>query len=230
MRFDPPLVPARLLRRYKRFLADVVLDGREVTVHCPNPGAMLGLATPDSEVWLAPTRTKLPYRWVLTRVATGLVGIDTNLPNRLVRDAILAGAIPELSGYATLAAEVRYSTNSRIDLLLSDPGRPPAYVEVKNVHLKRGSAAEFPDWVTTRGAKHLGDLAAEVARGHRAVMVYLVQRDDCSHFTLAKDLDPGYARAFAQARAAGVEALCYATHVTSDGIEVAGPLPVSEDA
>jgi sugar fermentation stimulation protein A len=227
MRFAKPLVPARLLRRYKRFLADVVLEEREVQVHCPNPGAMTGLATPDSEVWLAPTTTKIPWRWTLTRVGDHLVGIDTSKPNALVAEALATGTLPELAGYANIKPEVRYSTNSRIDLLLTDPDRPPCYVEVKNVHLLRtGTTAEFPDCVTLRGAKHLGDLAAEVARGNRAVMVYLVQRGDCAEFRLAADIDPGYARAFDTDRRAGVEMLCYDCRVAVDGIVINRPLPI----
>ncbi|MDX2102803.1 MAG: DNA/RNA nuclease SfsA [Alphaproteobacteria bacterium] len=223
----PKLIPARLLRRYKRFLADVVLDGREVTVHCPNPGAMTGLADPDAEVWLTPTRTKLPYRWVLTRVGDHLVGIDTNHPNRLVAEAVAAGQLPALAGYDQQRREVAYGANSRIDLLLTGTGRPDCYVEVKNVHLMRQPGlAEFPDCVTARGAKHLEELSAMVQGGARAVMVYVVQRGDCTGFALAADIDPVYASTFARARAAGVEALVYDCLVTPDAVEVRQPLPM----
>ena len=227
MRFPAPLVPARLIRRYKRFLADVAIAGAgPVTVYCPNPGSMLGVSDPGSEIWLAPTRTKLPYRWELVRADGGLVGINTGQPNALVAEAIAAGRIPELAGYEGARREVRYGVNSRIDLLLEAPDRPPCYVEVKNVHLRRRDVAEFPDCVTARGAKHLGELAAMVAAGARAVMVYLVQRADCAHFSLAADLDPAYAAAFARARAAGVEAVCYDCTISLEAIEVARPLPI----
>jgi sugar fermentation stimulation protein A len=222
--FPRPLVPAVLLRRYKRFLADVRLpDGREATAHCANPGAMLGLAEPGAEIWLLPSadsRRKLAWSWELVRVGDHLVGINTGHPNALAADAIAAGRIPALMGYAGLRREVRYGVASRIDLLLEAPGRPICYVEVKNVHLKRGAAAEFPDCVTARGARHLAELGAMVAAGHRAVMLYVVQRDDCQAFRIARDLDPAYAKAFDKARAAGVEVLCYACRMSLGGIEI----------
>jgi len=236
MLFPDPLVRGALLARYKRFLADVALDdGRTVTAHCPNPGSMMGLNAPGAEVWLSPARNparKLRYTWELLRFEGRLVGINTGHPNALVAEAIAAGTIAELGGYPQMRREVRYGENSRIDLLLTGDGRPDCYVEVKNVHLKRDpatgrGAAEFPDCVTKRGAKHLGELSAMVAAGHRAVMVYVVQREDCDHFTLAADIDPGYDTAFAAARAAGVEALCYACKIAVDGISIAEPLPIS---
>jgi sugar fermentation stimulation protein A len=229
MKFSQPLVPARLLRRYKRFLADVDFGGgREATVHCPNPGSMLGLSDPGSEVWLspAPDGRKLPFGWELVRVDDFLVGINTAWPNRLAAEALAAGRIEPLRGYGTSRREVRYGENSRIDLLLESPGRPPCYVEVKNVHLKRQGGAEFPDCVTKRGAKHLDELISMVKAGNRAVMLYVVQRGDCEDFALADDLDPAYAAAFDRARSAGVEMLCYRCDISRDGIEIDRPLPI----
>jgi sugar fermentation stimulation protein A len=222
LKLPQPLIHGRLIRRYKRFLADVDIDGvGETTVHCPNPGALMGLKAEGSEVWLTPTATKLPYRWLLTRADGALVGIDTNLPNKLAWEALSEGRIPELTGYASMRREVAYGRNSRIDILLEDAARGAAYVEVKNVHLHREAGlAEFPDCVTLRGAKHLDEMADMVRAGHRAVMLYIVQRGDCDSLSLAEDLDPGYAAAFDRALKAGVEALCYACDVTLEAIDV----------
>lgn len=235
MRFPSPLIPARLLRRYKRFLADVVLeaDGREVTAHCPNPGAMLGLAEPGMRVWLEPNddpKKKLKFGWRLVELDGGhLAGIDTGVPNRVVGEALRAGAVSELQGYDKVRAEVPYSKNSRIDFLLTGEGAPDAFVEVKNAHLRRdGALAEFPDCVTARGAKHLADLAEVAASGGRAVMFYLVQRTDCEALSLAADIDPTYARAFLAAREAGVEVLVYGTEITREGVTIGAPLPFVE--
>ena len=232
MRFARPLIRGTLLRRYKRFLADVMLeDGREVTAHCANPGAMLGLNAPGLRVWLEPSddpRRKLGFAWRLVELDAGhFAGIDTGVPNRLVAEALAAGGIPALEGYANARPEVRYGTGSRVDFLLTGPDRPDTYVEVKNVHLRRhGKRAEFPDSVTARGARHLSELAAMAAAGHRAVMLYVVQRTDCAHFSLAADLDPAYARAYAMARAGGVEAIAHATRIDRDGVWLDRPLPV----
>ena len=235
MRFQTPLIPGRLIRRYKRFLADVALeDGQEVVAHCPNSGAMLGLADPGLRIWLEPNddpKKKLKYGWRLAEVGDGhLAGIDTGVPNRVVREALEARAIPGLADYGQVRPEVRYGENSRIDFLLSEPGLSDVYVEVKNVHLRRnGDLAEFPDCVTARGAKHLGELSAMVAEGHRAVMLYLVQRSDCVRFALARDLDPGYAQAFDRARMAGVEVLCHGTRISQESVDIGPHFPVEEE-
>jgi sugar fermentation stimulation protein A len=230
MQFLQPLQPARLVRRYKRFLADVELaDGRMATVHCPNPGSMMGLDEPGSEVWLTPATSatrKLPYSWELIRVDGGLVGINTGRPNALAEEAIRAGQIAELRGYTDLRREVTYGASSRIDLLCRRDGDPACYVEVKNVHLKRSDAAEFPDCVTARGSKHLRELAGMVAGGQRAVMLYIVQRSDCRRFAIAADIDPAYADGLRRAVDAGVEAICYACRVDLGGITVTESLPV----
>ncbi len=230
MRWKEPLIPARLVRRYKRFLADVLLpNGEETTVHCPNPGSMLGLDQPGSKVWLSKSpnrKRKLPLTFEIIEVDGGLVGINTMHPNRLVQEAIEADAVPALSGYQRIRREVAYDEGSRIDLLLEGEGRPPCYVEIKNVHLKRDKEAEFPDCVTKRGAKHLGALQRQVASGARGVTAYVVQRTDCSAFSLADDIDPGYADAFKEARAGGVEMLCYRCDISADEIKLASALPI----
>jgi sugar fermentation stimulation protein A len=235
MRFSTPLIPAILVRRYKRFLADVVLpSGEEITVHVANPGAMLGLNAAGARVWLSksdnPAR-KLAYSWELIEVDFGanleLVGVNTGYPNSLVAEALSADAIPELTGYASLRREVKYGKNSRVDFLLEHSGRPPCYVEVKNVHMmRRRGLAEFPDCVTARGAKHLDELAEMVTQGHRAVMLFLIQIGSAECFALAADIDPAYAKGFARACTAGVEALAYRCTISANGIAVSGAVPI----
>lgn len=229
MKFSAPLVEGRLVKRYKRFLADVELaSGELVTSHCANPGAMLGLKDPGMRVWLTPAlnpNRKLKWDWQLCEThdfgVKALVGINTSHPNKIAAEAIDSGAIPELEGYSELRTEVTYGQNSRIDILLEDDSKPACYVEIKNVHLLRQKGlAEFPDSVTTRGAKHLGELADMVAQGNRAVMLYVIQRDDAEEFALAGDIDPAYVEAFKNARKAGVEALAYSCKLDMDRIEL----------
>jgi len=223
-----PLQEGVLLKRYKRFLADVEMDGGEiVTAHCANPGLMLGLADPGINVWLSKSdnpKRKLAWSLEIVEVDAGrgpsMVGINTSHPNAVVEEAIEAGKVTELAGYASLRREVRYGKNSRIDILLSDgeDGRL-AYVEVKNVTLSReGGIAEFPDAVTERGAKHLMELADMVREGHRAVMVYLAQRSDAARFRLAHDIDPAYMDAWKTARDAGVESIALACQMGDNEI------------
>jgi sugar fermentation stimulation protein A len=237
MRFSAPLIPATLVRRYKRFLADVTLpNGEAVTVHVANPGSMIGLAAPGSRVWLSksdnPNR-KLAHSWELIEVDFGagleLVGVNTAHPNPLVGAALAAGAIPELAGYDSIRREVKYGKNSRVDFLLEGAGRPACYVEIKNVHLMRQPGlAEFPDARTERGRKHLDELGDAVAAGARAAMLFLIQIGSATHFSLARDIDPKYGAAFDRARVRGVEAMAWRCAIARDGIEIAAPVPIVE--
>ncbi|MEM1140425.1 MAG: DNA/RNA nuclease SfsA [Pseudomonadota bacterium] len=235
MDLPSPLSRGTLQKRYKRFLADVTLDtGEEVTAHVPNPGAMMGLKTPGFGVWLSRStnpKRKLPLTLELVEADNVLVGVNTSRPNDLAAEAIAAGRIAGLPSDAPMRREVRYGENSRIDILLEPAGAPPIYVEVKNVHLMRQPGlAEFPDCVTTRGAKHLRELAMMRSEGARTVMLYVVQRPDCDRFSLACDIDPGYAQAFATARSAGVEALCYGCRVAIDEIVLEHRLEIAVPA
>jgi len=233
LKFTGPLVPATLVQRYKRFLFDAILtDGTAITGSCPNTGSMRGLTTPGSRIWLSEhDSTTRKYRHMLEIVeADGtLVGINTGLPNRIAEEAISAGQVSNLDSYDTLRREQRYGRNSRIDILLSDAEKGLAYVEVKNVHFSRLSGlAEFPDSPTERGAKHLEELGDMVAAGHRAIMLYLVQRDDCSRFRICRELDPVYARAFERASTRGVEAYAVKCQVSPLQIVATGPMMVDE--
>ena len=230
MRFPKPLIPATLVKRHKRFLADVILpDGAETTAHVANPGAMTGLAASGSKVWLSksdnPAR-KLAYSWELVETDFGggqeLVGVNTGHPNAIVAEAIASRAIPEVAGYSIVRREVKYGKNSRVDFLLEEPGRAACYVEIKNVHLMRQQGlAEFPDSVTARGAKHLAELSDMVASGQRAMMLFLIQIGSATSFDIARDIDPTYGAAFVKARGAGVEALAYRCAITRDEIVLA---------
>src|SRR6516165_1052821 len=218
MLFDSALIPATLARRYKRFLADVVLEnGDATTVHVANPGVMTGLDRPLSRIWLSdsgnPLR-KYPCTWELVEVDLGsgseLVGVNTGQPHELTAEAIAAGLIPELRDYASVRQEVKYGQKSRVDFLLEDPERPTCYLEVKNVHLMRKPRlAEFPDSVTARGTKHLNELATIALGGGRAVQLYIVQIPSATRFAIARDIDPAYGAAFEAAREAGVEILAW---------------------
>jgi len=235
MRLPSPLLRGTLIQRYKRFLADVRLDdGRLVTATCPNTGSMMGLAVPGAAVWLSesdsPTR-KYPHTWELVEADLGkgptLVGINTSHPNKLVAEAVEARRIKMLSGYPGLRREVKYGRNSRIDLLLECAKKGLCYVEIKNVHLsRRHGLAEFPDSVTERGVKHLAEMSDMVRAGHRAVMVFLIQRSDARRLALARDVDPGYGEAFDRALAAGVEAIALRCRMSPEEILVDRPVPI----
>jgi sugar fermentation stimulation protein A len=230
MNFSSPLARGVLVSRYKRFFADVALDdGTQITAHCPNPGAMLGLNTPGLRAWVSRSddpKRKLAHTLELVEADGGLVGINTMHPNRLVAEALAADAIPELTGYATHRREVRYGANSRVDFLLEAPGRAPCWLEVKNCHLRRtGTLAEFPDCVAARSLKHLKELTAMVEAGQRAVMLFVIQRTDCDAFSACHDLDPAYARGLTEAAANGVEVLAYACEINPHAVRIAAPVP-----
>jgi sugar fermentation stimulation protein A len=234
MQLSLPLLEGRLVRRHKRFLADVELaDGRQVTAHCPNTGSMLGCAEPGLRVWLSaldPARRKLPYRWDLVEVAGGaLVGVNTGLANRLVHEALTAGVIPEIGGYDEVQGEVRFGTEgSRVDLFLTRAnGWERCFVEVKNVTAAVvGGIGLFPDAVSVRGTKHLRELAGVAAQGDRAVLVFCVQRGDVGEVRPADKIDPAYGRTLREAMAAGVEVLAYRARVSLAAIELRDRVPV----
>lgn len=232
MKFAKSLVSGRLIKRYKRFLTDVTLDsGEEITAHCTSTGTMLGLLEAGARVWLSPSdnpNRKLKYTWEMVESDGVKVGINTSHPNNLVAEAIVGNIMPEFTGYQKIRREVKYGQNSRIDLLLEEGTQPSCYIEVKNVHLRRGGVAEFPDAVTERGTKHLREMTELVQQGKRAAMVYVVQRDDCDVFRLAADLDPIYAQTAAKAFAAGVEIYAYACEMQEDGIRLYRPMLIPD--
>jgi sugar fermentation stimulation protein A len=228
--FPSPLLRGRLVQRYKRFFADVDLDeGGLVTAHCPNPGAMAGLNTPGLPAWVSRAsdpKRKLQYTLELVETDGRLVGINTMHPNRLAADAIAEGRIPELAGYPSLRREVKYAGDSRIDILLEDPARAPCWVEVKNVHFFREPGlAEFPDCRTARGVKHLKALERMAGEGHRAVMLFVIQRGEAERFDTADDVDKAYGPALREAAGRGVEVLCYGCHLSPEAIRLDCAVP-----
>jgi sugar fermentation stimulation protein A len=231
--FTPSLIEGKLIKRYKRFFLDAKLPNGDIAVaHCANTGSMSGLLDEGNPVWLTPVddpKRKLKFSLQIIDVGTSLVGVNTMLPNHLVADAILDGTIKQLNNYSTLKKEVKYGVEgkSRIDILLTDENKKPCYVEVKNVTLKVGDQAQFPDAVTTRGAKHLDELLAEVKKGNRAVMIYLTQREDCTSFAPAEHKDPVYSEKLRECVKQGVEAYCYSCKISPTGIIVDRELPIT---
>src|SRR5688572_13394396 len=230
MKFASPLVEARLVKRYKRFLADVEIGGGIVTVHCPNPGSMMGLAEPGSRCWLAPkTGTKLPYCWELVETHAGgvtgaLVGLNTARANAIVAEGLVRGVFAGLPT-AGIVREVKVGAASRLDFRLADAEGRPCWVEVKSVTLsRRAGLAEFPDARTDRGSRHLAELATLAQAGQRAVLLFLAQRNDCREMTVAADIDPTYAAALTQARAQGVEIRVFSCGISLAGIDAAAEI------
>jgi sugar fermentation stimulation protein A len=228
--FETPLIEGKFLRRYKRFFADIDLpDLGMVTVHTPNTGSLKGCLVPDGPAAVMrasnPNR-KLAYTLELLRVGPTWIGVNPARANALVEESIRVGWLEELAGYATIKREVRYGEASRIDLLLESPGKPPCYVEVKSVTLAESGGALFPDAVSTRAAKHMGELARQVARGDGACVVFAVQREDCDTFAPADAIDPAYGRALREAHAAGVQVLAYRAEIALSGIRLRHALPV----
>ncbi|WP_455475385.1 DNA/RNA nuclease SfsA [Bartonella sp. B17] len=223
MLFTSELFPAKLIRRYKRFLADVKQDDQRIfTVSVPNTGSMRGLTTPNSNVWLSynnNSKRKYPYQLEIVEADNTLVGINTILPNKLALEAIQHGLLPELSGYKTILKEQCYGTKSRIDFLLRDDTLPDCYLEVKNVHyIRQKGLAEFPDTETKRGTRHLDELIKIVQQGKRAAMLYIIQREDCTAFAVCRDLDHTYGRQFDLALKSGVKFYAVKCRVSIKGI------------
>ncbi len=225
MDFTSKLYKAKFIKRYKRFFSDhILVDGTIVMAHCANTGAMLGVTEEGVTSWLSKSddpKRKLKWSWELVQKGDTYIGINTHNPNKIVQEAIQNNEIPELSNYSSLKREVKYGTNSKIDILLKDEIKKDCYVEIKNVHLSRKKRiAEFPDAITSRGTKHLKELSLVSQSGLRAVMLYLIQRNDCNFFKIAKDIDKEYAEAFNDAIKAGVEVICIDTILSSDAINI----------
>lgn len=231
MKFGKKLIPGRLLKRYKRFMADIELEsGDVVTAHCPNSGSMRGVKEAGSRVYLTPyegsSGRKLLYTWEMIECEKGWVGINTSRTNALVEEALSLKMIQAFKNYSNVRREVKYAENSRIDFLLEGEGLPPLYLEVKNVTLREDGIARFPDAVTERGTKHLKALMRMVEEGARSAILYVVQREDCEAFALAKKIDPKYADMAILSKNKGVETYCYACHVSPYEISLRAKLQI----
>jgi len=233
MKFSPPLQPATLLQRYKRFLADVVTpEGEHLTLHCPNTGAMTGCATPGDTVWYSTsenTKRKYPHTWEVTQTQQGaFICVNTLRANQLVKEALIAGNIPEIVGYDLIKSEVKYGEEgSRIDFMLQAEGRPECYIEVKSVTLAEQENGYFPDAVTLRGQKHLRELISVAAAGKRAVLLFAVLHSAIARFSPARHIDPKYAQLLNEAQKQGVEVLAYKAELSADNITLRSALPVT---
>jgi len=225
----PPLISGRLVQRYSRFLADVRLsDGRIVTAHCPNTGRMAECCEAGRPVYLSRhdnPRRKLKYTWELIDMPASLVGVNTQVPNRLVAHSVADGQIPELAGYSDVRREISVGNHSRIDLLLTAPGRRQCFVEIKNCSLVRDGIALFPDAVTSRGRKHLQELEKRALAGDRCVIFFFVQRQDAREFQPADSIDPAYGRSLRKVVLKGVEALAYDVGIDLEQIRIRNQLP-----
>ena len=225
MKFSNKLIKAKFVKRYKRFFSDHILEnGQLVIAHCPNTGAMTGVAKEGITSWLSQSddpKRKLKWTWELTQEKKTIVGVNTHNPNKIIQEAINNKEIKELLNYKTLKGEVKYGVNSKIDIFLQDDNKVDCYVEIKNVHLSRKkNLAEFPDGITSRGTKHLKELAIVAQAGGRAVMLYLIQRNDCNYFKIAADIDVEYGKAFLEAINAGVEVICIDTILSTTSINI----------
>lgn len=224
MYFDPPLIPGRLIQRYKRFLADVELaNGEVITAHCPNPGSMKSCQAPGWEVRLSynpSPKRKLAYTLEMVHNGEVWIGVNTHRSNALVKEALEAKTIGELAEYTQIQPEVKYGAKSRVDFLLNQAGLPDCYLEVKQVSLRLGDDLAFPDAVSERARKHLGDLLAMQAQGHRAVLLFVLSRGDGQHFRAAHEIDPAYAQALETAQEQGLEVLVYRAAVSPEGVRI----------
>lgn len=237
MQYAVPLTPARLVRRYKRFLADMMLeDGTPITAHCANPGSMLSLAQPGRRCWLSHDpnpRRKLAYSWELEETATGCVGINTARANQVVAEKLARGGIPALAAWPEIRREAADGSGSRLDFHLSGAAGQ-CWLEVKSVTMsRRPGLAEWPDSRSARGLRHLESLAALAAGGARSALLFLIQRPDCTSFRPAADIDPVYARALTAIRLRPEPAkpliLAYDCSVTPSGIEFRRPVDIMEE-
>lgn len=230
MNFDQTLIPATLVKRYKRFLADATLDcGTTITAHCPNTGSMKSCGSPGDRIYLShhsSPKRKLAYTWELTETNGGYIGINTHRPNKIVLDAIKQDLIPELTGYTKISTEVRYGEGSRIDILLESNESPACYVEIKNVTLLTENQVIFPDAVSQRGLKHLKELIKQKSTGNRAVMFYLINRPEGHEFRPAKEIDPQYSNTLKIAHEAGVEILIYRSSNSLSNTKISEKIPI----
>jgi sugar fermentation stimulation protein A len=232
MNFENPLIAGVLIKRYKRFFADIKVKDQIITSHCPNTGSMMGLLKDGNKAWISMSnneKRKLKYTLQIIEDKKNKVGVNTHITNRIVEEALINNKILEFSKNANIEREKKFGKNTRFDFLISEKNKK-SFIEVKNVTLcRKNRIAEFPDSVTTRGAKHITDLIEAKKQGFKSYLLYLVQREDCDEFNIANDIDPNYSKLLTAAIKKNVKILCYDCKFSSKGIKLNKKIKINID-
>jgi len=231
MKFKERLLQGTLIKRYKRFFVDIKYNGKIITAHCPNSGSMMGLLNADNNVWFSKSndpKRKLKYTLQIIEINKKLVGINTHLSNKIILESLKEKKIKGFMNFTDIKTEVKFSDKTRFDFLISND-KDKCFLEVKNVTLvRKNNLAEFPDSITSRGTKHLNELINAKSKGYKSYILYLIQREDCKYFKIAKDIDEEYKIAYEKALKSGVKVLCYDCKLNNEEIKINGQIDHEE--